>query len=77
MEKTLQELKKYAHLIVDSGLVVGAGGNLSMRHGDYMYISPSGFDLKEVEDINIKIMKILNEEKVELAYDTKTVYVKN
>ena len=33
--------------------------------------------LKEVEDINIKIMKILNEEKVELAYDTKTVYVKN
>lgn len=50
MEKTLQELKKYAHLIVDSGLVVGAGGNLSMRHGDFMYISPSGFDLKEVED---------------------------
>lgn len=33
--------------------------------------------LKEVEDINIKIMKILNEEKVQLAYDTKTVYVKN
>lgn len=33
--------------------------------------------LKEVEDINIKIMKILNEEKVELAYDTKTVYVRN
>ena len=33
--------------------------------------------LKEVEDINIKIMKILNEEHIELAYDTKTVYVKN
>ena len=33
--------------------------------------------LKEVEDINIKIMKILNEENIELAYDTKTVYVKN
>ena len=33
--------------------------------------------LKEVEDINIKIMKILKEEKVELAYDTKTVYVRN
>lgn len=33
--------------------------------------------LKEVEDINIKIMKILREENVELAYDTKTVYVKN
>ena len=33
--------------------------------------------LKEVEDINIKIMKILKEENVKLAYDTKTVYVKN
>ena len=33
--------------------------------------------LKEVEDINVKIMKILNEEHIELAYDTKTVYVKN
>lgn len=33
--------------------------------------------LKEVEDINIKIMKILREEQIELAYDTKTVYVKN
>lgn len=32
--------------------------------------------LKEVEDINMKIMKILNEENVKLAYDTKTVYVK-
>ena len=33
--------------------------------------------LKKVEDINIKIMKILKEENIELAYDTKTVYVKN
>ena len=33
--------------------------------------------LKEVEDINIKIMKILKQENIELAYDTKTVYVKN
>ncbi len=33
--------------------------------------------LTEVEDINYKIMKILKEENIELAYDTKTVYVKN
>ena len=33
--------------------------------------------LKEVEDINMKIMKILKDENIELAYDTKTVYVKN
>lgn len=33
--------------------------------------------LAEKEDINYKIMKILQEEKIGLAYDTKTVYVKN
>lgn len=48
MTQVLQELSKYAEKLVDSGLVVGAGGNLSARDGEYMYISPSGFDLKEV-----------------------------
>src|SRR5699024_3400999 len=52
MKQILQQLKKHAHLLVDTGLVVGAGGNLSMRSGEYMYIYPSGFDLKEVEDEN-------------------------
>ena len=33
--------------------------------------------LEEVEDINYKIMKILKEENIELAYDTKTVHLKN
>jgi MscS family membrane protein len=33
--------------------------------------------IAEKEDINYKIMKILREENIELAYDTKTVYVKN
>lgn len=68
MEQTLKELKKYAHLIVESGLVVGAGGNLSMRHGNYMYISPSGYDLKEVENedwakVDIETGDVLSEVK--------------
>lgn len=33
--------------------------------------------LEEKEKINFKIMQILREEKVELAYDTKTVFVRN
>lgn len=33
--------------------------------------------LEEKEKINFKIMQILKEEEVELAYDTKTVFVKN
>lgn len=33
--------------------------------------------IAEKEDINYKIMKILREENIELAYDTKTIHVKN
>lgn len=51
----IEELNKYAARLVDSGLVVGAGGNLSMREGDFMYISPSGFDLKEIADNWVKV----------------------
>lgn len=50
LSKVLTDLKKYADKIVSSGLVVGAGGNLSMRDANIMYISPSGFDLQEIED---------------------------
>ena len=35
-----------------------------------------GLKEKEKEKINFKIMQILREENVELAYDTKTVFVK-
>lgn len=62
----LKELKKYSAKLVDSGLVTGAGGNLSLRDGDYMYISPSGFDLKEIGDeqwvkVDIESGKILSD----------------
>ncbi|WP_055105682.1 class II aldolase/adducin family protein [Paenibacillus ihumii] len=43
------ELCKYAHKIVERGLVVGPGGNISARAGDKMYLSPSGFALEEIE----------------------------
>lgn len=33
--------------------------------------------LSEVEDINYKIIKILKEQNIQLAYDTKNVYIKN
>ena len=44
-----QELCKYARKIVENGLVVGPGGNISARAGDKMYLSPSGFALEEIE----------------------------
>ncbi|MFC4778849.1 class II aldolase/adducin family protein [Paenibacillus sp. GCM10023252] len=43
------ELTKYARKIVDMGLVVGPGGNISARHEDIMYISPSGFAFEDIE----------------------------
>ena len=50
MSNVIEQLQRYAKELVTSGLVVGAGGNLSARDGEYMYISPSGFDLKEIEN---------------------------
>lgn len=45
----------------------------------YTYTDSVGYDsyLSEVEDINYKLMKILEEEKVKVAYDTQNVYVKS
>lgn len=45
----------------------------------YTYTDSVGYDsyLAEVEDINCKLMKILEEEKIKVAYDTQNVYVKN
>lgn len=45
----------------------------------YAYTDSINYEsyLAECEDINCKIMKILKEENIELAYDTKSVYLKN
>ncbi|MFT9846583.1 class II aldolase/adducin family protein [Aneurinibacillus sp. REN35] len=66
MSKVLKDLRLYADKIVKTGLVVGAGGNLSMRDGNIMYISPSGFDLQEIEDdqwarVNIETGDVLDD----------------
>jgi len=66
MTKILTELEKYAKKLVESGLVVGTGGNLSMRDGEYMYISPSGFDLQDIREknwvqVNLETGKVLSQ----------------
>lgn len=47
-EEIKQELVKYARKIVRGGLVVGPGGNISVRAGDVVYLSPSGYALDEI-----------------------------
>ncbi|MGQ9473246.1 MAG: class II aldolase/adducin family protein [Candidatus Caldatribacteriaceae bacterium] len=43
-----EELVRYGKRILQKGLVVGPGGNLSARCGDCMLISPSGFGFDEI-----------------------------
>ena len=45
MSAILEELVKTAAELSNSGLVTGAGGNVSARDGARMWISPSGFSL--------------------------------
>ncbi|GKS09201.1 class II aldolase/adducin family protein [Paenibacillus chitinolyticus] len=47
--KIREELTKYAAKSVAKGLVVGPGGNISARSGEFMYLSPSGFALEDIE----------------------------
>ena len=77
IEKMLQERESVFDdsIIVRFDQITDNGMNILI----YTYTNSVSYAsyLKEVEDINVKIMKILNEENIELAYDTKTVYVKN
>lgn len=43
------ELCKYACKMVQQGLVVGPGGNISARVDNKMYLSPSGFALEDIQ----------------------------
>ena len=47
MSPILDELTEAARELERSGLVTGAGGNVSAREGDTMWISPSGFSFAD------------------------------
>ncbi len=47
MSDILNELITTAKALVSDGLVRGAGGNVSAREGDTMWISPSGFSFSD------------------------------
>jgi len=46
-------LVEYAHRLANAGLSTGTGGNISVRHGDTVWMKPSGFALDELapEDV--------------------------
>jgi L-fuculose-phosphate aldolase len=43
MSTVREEIVQTAHALVENGLVRGAGGNVSAREGDIMWVSPSGY----------------------------------
>ena len=47
MSTILEELVAAAEELVAAGLVTGAGGNVSCREGDSMWVSPSGFSFAD------------------------------
>lgn len=49
MPKITEELSYYGKLVVEKGLTSGPGGNLSVREGDTVFLSPSGFSLAEIK----------------------------
>ena len=48
IESLKKELVKYAKKTAEQKLVVGTSGNISVRCGDVVYVSPSGYSLDEV-----------------------------
>lgn len=52
MSSILDELVRTAQQISDTGLVRGAGGNVSAREGDTMWISPSGFSFTDATTLD-------------------------
>ena len=47
MTEIVAEMIDAARQLASAGLVTGAGGNISVRDGDHMWISPSGFSLED------------------------------
>lgn len=52
-KEQLSELIWYCHLIHEKGLVSSSGGNVSIRIGEDIYITPSGRSLQLIEEKDI------------------------
>lgn len=58
MSEILTELISTARYLSESGLVTGAGGNVSARDGDGMWISPSGFSFEDAGEDDYPLVDI-------------------
>lgn len=80
-KQRVEDMLQTRDAIYDDSIVVKfdniTDNGLNVLISSYTHSVDFNSYLAEKEDINYKIMKILQEENIGLAYDTKTVYVKN
>ena len=81
VQNRIKEMLKQHDDVIDDTIIVRfdniADNGINLLVLSYTNSVSYASFLEEKEKINFKIMQILKEENVELAYDTKTVYVKN
>ena len=56
LEATREELVSYSARLLDDGLAVGSAGNLSVRLGDQIAITPSGISYREMRAADIAVI---------------------
>lgn len=81
VQNRIKEILKQHDDVIDDTIIVRfdsiTDNGINLLVSSYTNSIDYASFLEEKEKINFKIMQILKEENVELAYDTKTVYVKN
>jgi len=60
----IRELTELGKEMVQKGLVVGPGGNISGREGNRAYLSPSGFDLDQIKTRDWSIVDLKREKQI-------------
>jgi L-fuculose-phosphate aldolase len=68
MSGVREELVKYGVKIVQAGLVAGAGGNISAREGDIVWMKPSGVAMDEMAPGDLCGMELATGRQVEGAH---------
>ena len=63
LDKERQDVVKYCHKLIESGLTKGTGGNISIfnREQKLFAISPSGMDYYDMEKDDVVVMNLENE----------------
>ena len=56
LEAAREELVSYSASLLDDGLAVGSAGNLSVRLGDLMAITPSGISYREMRAADVAVI---------------------